>query len=100
LDETCIEVFLNEFLESLLFRWQKRVYRANQRLSTFFQIDFKVIRMMRNEDFSFSFAENVSKFMILERDIGKVRSFCKFCRISLNVQRVKIEFKITRAWKF
>ena len=56
--------------------------------------------MMRNEDFSFSFAKNVSKFMILRRDIGKVRGFYKFCRISLNVQRVKIEFKITKVWEF
>jgi len=30
LDETHIEVFLNEFLKSLLFRYQKRVYRTNQ----------------------------------------------------------------------
>jgi len=66
-------------------------------LSTFFQIDFKVIRTMRSKDFSFSFAENIGEFMILRRDIGKVRSFCKFCGISLNVQRVKIELKIARA---
>ena len=44
LDEICIEVFLNEFFESLLFRYQKRVYGANRKLSTFFQIDFKIIR--------------------------------------------------------
>jgi len=68
-----------------LFRCQKRVYRANQRLSTLFQIDFEVIRMMRRENFSFSFAENVSKFVILGRDIGEIRSFCKFCGDSLNV---------------
>jgi len=41
--------------------------------------------MMRSKDFSFGFAENVSEFMILGRDIGKVRSFCKFCRVSLKV---------------
>jgi len=85
LDETHIEIFLNEFLQSLLFRCQKRVYRANQRLSTLFQIDFEVIRTMRRESFSFSFVENIGKFMILGRDIGEIRSFCKFCRIGLNV---------------
>jgi len=85
LDETHIEVFLNKFLQSLLFRYQKRVYWANWRLSIFFQIDFEVIKTMRSKNFSFSFAENVSKFMILRRNIGKVRSFCKFCKISLNV---------------
>ncbi len=53
--------------------------------------------MIKRENFSFSFAENVSKFVILRRDIGKVRSFCKFCRVSLNVQRVKTEFKIVGA---
>jgi len=40
---------------------------------------------MRSEDFSFGFAENVSKFMIFEREIGEVRSLCKFCEVSLNV---------------
>jgi len=54
-------------------------------LSTLFQIDFEVIRTMRRESFSFSFAENVGKFVILGRDIGEVRSFYKFCRVSLNV---------------
>ena len=100
LDETYIEVFLNEFLESLLFRYQKRVYEANRRFSTFFQIDFEVIRTMRSKNFSFSFAENVGKFTIFRRDIGEIRSFCKFYRVSLNVRRMKIEFKIVRAWKF
>ena len=55
---------------------------------------------MRSKDFSFSFAKNIDKFMILGRNIGKIRSFCKFCRVSLNVQRAKMEFKIARAWKF
>jgi len=84
-DETHVEIFLNEFLKSLLFRCRKRVYKTNQRLSTFFQIDFEVIKAIKSENFSFSFAENVSKFMVLGRDIGKIRSFCKFCRISPNV---------------
>ena len=69
-------------------------------MSTFFQIDFEVIRMIKRENFSFSFAENVSKFVILRRDIGKVRSFCEFCKISLNVRKVKTEFKIARAQEF
>jgi len=54
-------------------------------LSILFQIDFEVIRLMRSKNFSFSFAENISKFMILRRDIGEIRSFCKFCGVSLNV---------------
>ena len=41
--------------------------------------------MMRSENFSFSFVENIGKFVILGRDIRKVRRFCKFCRINLNV---------------
>ena len=52
---------------------------------TTFQIDFEVIRAIKRENFSCNFAENVGKFMILRRNIGKIRSFCKFCRISLNV---------------
>jgi len=54
-------------------------------LSTLFQIDFKVIKMMRRESFSFNFAENVGKFVILGRDIEEIRSFCKFCRVGLNI---------------
>jgi len=54
-------------------------------LGILFQIDFEVIRMMRRESFSFSFAENVGKFMILGRDIGEISSFCKFCRVGLNI---------------
>jgi len=54
-------------------------------LSTFFQIDFKVIKIMRSEIFSFSFSENIGKFLILGRNIGKVRSFYKFCGVSLNI---------------
>ena len=54
-------------------------------MNTFFQIDFEVIRMMRSKNISFSFAKNIGKFMILGRDIGKIRSFCKFCGVSLNV---------------
>ena len=69
-------------------------------MSTFFQIDFEVIRTMRRESFSFSFAENISKFMILRKDVEQVRSFCKFCGVSLNIRRMKTEFKIVRAQEF
>jgi len=55
---------------------------------------------MMSENFSFSFAENISEFMILRRDIEKIRSFCKFCRISLNIRRMKAEFKIAGVWEF
>ena len=53
--------------------------------------------MMRSKNFSFSFAENVSEFMILRRNIREIRSFCKFCGISLNIQRAKTEFEIVIA---
>ena len=70
-------------------------------MSTLFQIDFKVIGMIRKESFSFSFAENIGKFVILRRNIGQIRSFCKLCGVGLNVQRTKItEFEIVGAWKF
>jgi len=69
-------------------------------LGALFQIDFEIIRMMRRENFSFSFAENIGKFVILRRDIGEIRSFCKFCRVGLNVRRTKTEFEIVGARKF
>ena len=69
-------------------------------MSSLFQIDFEVIRTMKRESFSFSFAENVGKFVILGRNVGQIWSFCKFCRVSLNVQRMKIKFKIVGVQKF
>ena len=99
-DEICVEIFLNEFLQSFLFRCWQRVYKANQRLRTLFQIDFEVIGTMRRENFSFSLAENIGEFMIFRRDIGEIWSFCKFCKVSLNVWRMKTEFKIVGAQKF
>ena len=69
-------------------------------MSTLFQIDFEVIRTIRRESFSFSFAKNISKFMILRKDVEQVRSFCKFCGVSLNIQRMKTGFKIVRAQEF
>ena len=53
--------------------------------------------MMKRVCFSFSFAKNISKFVILRRDVRQVRSFCKFCRVSLNVQTTKTEFEIVEA---
>ena len=55
---------------------------------------------MRSENFSLSFAENISKFVILRRNVGQIRSFYKFCRVGLNIQRTKIEFEIVGAQKF
>ena len=69
-------------------------------MSTLFQIDFEVIRTMRRENFSFSFAENVGKFVILRRNIREIRSFYKFCKVVLNVQRTKTELEIVGARKF
>ena len=56
--------------------------------------------MMKSESFSFIFAENIGKFMILGRDVGQIRSFCKFCGVGLNVQSTRTEFEIVGAWKF
>jgi len=83
-----------------LFRYHKRVYKANQKLSIFFQVDLEVIRTMRSKDFNLGFAENIGEFVILRENIEKVRSLCKFCRVGLNVQRAKIELKLARAQKF
>jgi len=55
---------------------------------------------MRDKDFSFGFTENIGEFVILRRDIGKIRRLHKFCRISLNVQRVNTKFKVAKAQKF
>ena len=41
--------------------------------------------MMKSKNFSFSFTENVGEFVILRRDIRKVRSLCKFYKVGLNI---------------
>jgi len=56
--------------------------------------------MVKSEYFSLGFSENVSKFVILRRDIGKIRSLCKFCRVSLNIQKTKTELKLAKAQNF
>jgi len=38
--------------------------------------------------------------MIFGRDIGKVWSLCKLCRVGPDVQRAKTELKLARAQKF
>ena len=68
-------------------------------MSIFFQIDLEIIIMMRSKEFSLSFAENISKFVVLERNIGKIKNLYKFCRVGLNVQRVKTELKLAKAQK-
>jgi len=40
---------------------------------------------MRNKDFSLGFAKNIDEFMILRENIGKIRSFYKLCKVSLNI---------------
>ena len=55
---------------------------------------------MRRENFSFCLAENISKFVILRRNIEQIRSFCKFCGVSLNVQRMKTDLKLWEPGSF
>jgi len=81
LDKTHLNVFLNEFLKSLLFRYQKKVYRTNQRLSIFFQIDLEIIRIVRSKDFSFGFAENIGKFKYSERTLKRLRASTSFVKL-------------------
>ena len=54
-------------------------------MSTLFQIDFEVIKIIRRESFSFGLAEDISKFIILRGNVRQIRSFCKFCGVGLNI---------------
>ena len=55
-------------------------------MSTLFQIDFKVIRTMRRENFSFSFAENVGKFVILRSVVATTRLNCPTVSLTSKAQ--------------
>ena len=56
--------------------------------------------MIRSKYFNFGFVQDISKFIILRKNIWEVRSLYKLCGVSLNVQRAKTKLKFTRAWKF
>ena len=55
------------------------------------------MKTMRSKYFNLGFAENINEFIILGGNIGKIKSFYKFCKISLNVQRAKTKFKVAKA---
>ena len=50
-----------------------------------------VIRV--DENFSFSFTEDVSEFVMLKRNIKEVESLCKLYKVYLNIQKVKTMLK-------
>ena len=56
--------------------------------------------MMRSENFSLGFFENISKFIILKKNTEKVRSLYKFYEVGMNIQRVKTELKFVKTQKF
>jgi len=58
-------------------------------LNTFFQVDLEVIRTMRGKNISIGFTKNIGEFVILRKNIKKVRSLYKFCGVGLNVQKNK-----------
>jgi len=43
-------------------------------LYTLFQIDLEVIETMRIKNFSFGFAKDICKFIILKENVGEVKS--------------------------
>ena len=50
----------------------KRVHWTNGRRSSFLDLNFEIVRMVRSQRVSFCFLKNISIVMILFRDIGKV----------------------------
>ena len=68
-------MFINKFLEGLEFRLIERVHGTNRRHSTFLQIDFKVIRSVQRELVGLSFAEDISKVLVLIGNVGEVGRF-------------------------
>jgi len=46
-----------------------------------------------DENFSFSFTEDVSEFVMLRKNIKEIGSLCKLYRVCLDIQRVKTVLK-------
>ena len=44
---------------------------------------------MRGKNISIGFTKNIGEFVILRKNIKKVRSLYKFCGVGLNVQKNK-----------
>jgi len=49
---------------------------------------------MKSKNFSFSFAEDISKFTILGRDIRKTRDLYKVYGALLNIYKIKTGLKL------
>ena len=67
------DMFVNEFSESSHFRLRKGVHQDDRWDSTVFQIDFQIVRTMGRKCISFTFTEDISKVVVLLRDMGEVR---------------------------
>jgi len=77
------------------------VNSANWRLYTFFQIDLKVIKAMRSENFSFRFTKDAGKFVIFRRNIKEIRSrLYKVCRVSLTSEEQRQIWKLLEPKSF
>ena len=69
-------------------------------MNTLFQVDLKIIRTIRSKNFSFGFTKNISEFIILRRDIGKVRSLYKLCGVGLDIWGVKTDWNLLKSGSF
>ena len=68
-NESNADVFINELSEGYEFRLGEGVHGTNRRGSTFLQVDLQIIRTMRGQRISLSFAEDVSIVVILFRNV-------------------------------
>jgi hypothetical protein len=72
-DETRSEIFVKKFSESLMLSFGKGVDLSRRKWSAFFEIDMQVVWSMRGEGVGSVLAEHIGEFVILFRDVGKVR---------------------------
>ena len=77
LNESGSDMFINEFSEGLEFGLRERVHGTDRRCSTFLQIDLKVVRSVQSEFVGLSFAEDISKVLVLFRNVREVRCFIR-----------------------
>ena len=76
-DEPRAEIFFDEFPKGLEFGLREGVNGPPRRGSAFLQVNLQIIRTVRGKVIGLSFTENVSKFMILWRDVGKIHSLLR-----------------------
>src|SRR6185369_5136653 len=94
------QVFVNELAEGLEFGRRERVDRTKRRLSSFFNLDLEVVRMVGSKCICFLFAEDIGVIVVFFRNLAQVGGVRSGSRFGGNGSGVgEMELKGLRTWE-